>query len=345
MENYPLISIVIPTHNSGRTLEKTFQSIERQTYPKNRVEVLVIDGNSKDKTLKIAKNHKCIIIDNPKIQLIYAKHLGYLKARGDYMLSLDSDEVLVNPNSLKLRIATFEKNPLVKVVMSSGLKTPKDYPQINHYINNFGDPFSYFVYRLSHNPDFYINQLSKIGQIISNDKNSIILKFPPQSNLPIIEPTGAGGIIDLKYTKQNFPELNNNPDLVTHIFYLLNNKGMLLGITKNDPIIHYSASSFETYLKKLSAKIMNNVFQTTMAGGGFMGREKFTHNNLKKYLFIIYSFSIILPILESIYFVITRKNLFFLIHSFLCIFTSVTIIYYYLLKLLGYKPGFISYGR
>lgn len=345
MGDYPLISVVIPTHNSKRTLEKTLRSIEKQTYPQNRIEVLVIDGNSKDATLKIARKHKCTIVDNPKIQLIYAKYLGYLKAKGSYMLSLDSDEVLANPDSLKLRISTFNKNARVKIVMSSGLKTPNNYSFINYYINNFGDPFSYFVYRLSHNPDFYINQLSKIGEVVSSDLDSIILKFSPKSKLPIIEPTGAGGIIDLKYTKQNFPELDKYPDLVTHVFYLLNSKDMLLGVTKNDPIIHYSASSFGTYLKKLRAKIMNNIFQTTMAGGGFMGREKFVQNNLRKYMFIIYSFSIILPFAESLYFIASRKNLFFLVHPFLCIFTSVTIIYYYVLKLLGYKPGFINYGR
>lgn len=343
MEDYPLISVVIPTHNSSRTLEKTLQSIRGQTYHQNRIEILVIDGNSKDRTLKIARKHKCVIVNNPKIQLINAKHLGYLKAKGNYMLSLDSDEVLENPNSLKLRIATLNRNFKIKVVMASGLRTPDNYSPINHYINNFGDPFSYFVYRLSHNPDFYIDQLSKIGNVIENDKDCVLLKFSENSRMPIIEPTGAGGIIDLKYAKQNFPELKGNPDLITHVFYLFSNKGMLLGVTKNDPIIHYSASSLQAYLSKLSAKIMNNIFQTTMAEGGFMGREKFAVNNWRKYLFIPYSFSIILPFFESLNFVWTRKNLIFLIHPFLCLYTSIFIIFWFIMKALGYKPGFINY--
>mgnify|MGYP001559473225 CR=1 FL=1 len=343
MEDYPLISIVIVTHNSQRTLEKSLQSIAKQNYPKNKVETLIVDGRSTDDTLKITRKYNCKIIDNPKILLIHGKQIGYLMAKGKYMLSLDSDEVLANPNSLKLRIETFQKNPLVHVVMASGLRTPDNYSPINHYINNFGDPFSYFVYRLSHNPDFYIDQLTKIGTIITNDKDCLILSFPPKSSLPIIEPTGAGGIIDLAYCKQHFPKLRHNPDLIIHVFYLLNQKGMFLGVTKKDPIIHYSAGSWRTYLRKISAKVKNNIFQTTMAEGGFFGREKFVVTNLRKYLFIPYSFSIVFPLIESLTFVWTRRNLIFLIHPFLCLYTSAVIIFWFIMKTLGSKPGFINY--
>ena len=344
MSDDPTISIAIPTLNSERTLEKTLKSIQRQNYPKNKIEVLVIDGGSKDNTLDIAKKYGCEIIPNPKVQLIFGKHIGYMRAKGQYLLSLDSDEVLANPNSLRLRISTFRQNDQVRVVMSSGLETPKDYSPINYYINNFGDPFSYFVYGLSHNPKFYVKQLSCMAAKVYEDQNCAILKFPSKANLPIIEPTGAGGIIDLHYTRQSFPNLKSDPELTTHVFYLLNNIGGLLGVTKNDPVVHYSAASLKTYLGKISSKVKNNIFQTTMGKGGFIGRERYALQGYKKYLFIPYSFSLLFPFIDSLYFVITRKKLIFLIHPFLCLYTSLVIIYFYFCKLLGNRPKFIGYG-
>ncbi len=140
---YPLISIAIATINSEKTLSKTLDSIKKQSYPKNKIEVLVIDGGSKDKTKKIAKKYGCTILDNPGVGFIPGKHMGFLKARGDYVMYLDSDEELDNSDSLKRKISAFVSDKRIKAVISTGYKNPKNFPFINRYINEFGDPFSF----------------------------------------------------------------------------------------------------------------------------------------------------------------------------------------------------------
>ena len=50
LNNYPSISIVIPTHNSENVLEVCLKSISKQKYPSNYYEVLVIDNHSIDVT-------------------------------------------------------------------------------------------------------------------------------------------------------------------------------------------------------------------------------------------------------------------------------------------------------
>ena len=52
MEN-PLVSVIIPTYNSSRTLEKCLESIKNQTY--KNIEIIVVDNNSTDNTKEIAK--------------------------------------------------------------------------------------------------------------------------------------------------------------------------------------------------------------------------------------------------------------------------------------------------
>jgi glycosyltransferase involved in cell wall biosynthesis len=48
----PLVSVIIPTFNSSRTIEKTLKSIKNQSY--NNIEIIVIDNNSTDNTKEIS---------------------------------------------------------------------------------------------------------------------------------------------------------------------------------------------------------------------------------------------------------------------------------------------------
>src|SRR3989344_3692276 len=107
---YPLFSVIIPTYNSQDTLPLVLGAIKKQTYPQKKIEILVIDGDSTDRTVKIARKYRCRIINNPKIYQVYAKHLGYLRSKGRYIVHLDSDEVLENENSFKLKYRIFKKN-------------------------------------------------------------------------------------------------------------------------------------------------------------------------------------------------------------------------------------------
>jgi glycosyltransferase involved in cell wall biosynthesis len=47
----PLISIVLTTYNSEKVVERTLKGIIEQDFPLNRVELIIVDGGSKDNTL------------------------------------------------------------------------------------------------------------------------------------------------------------------------------------------------------------------------------------------------------------------------------------------------------
>ncbi|RLI02522.1 glycosyl transferase [Candidatus Bathyarchaeota archaeon] len=92
MSEQPLVSIIIPTYNSGETLEKCLQSIKRQSY--RNIEVIVVDKGSIDKTIEIAKRF------GVKVYIVNAKerteqiNYGAKKAKGGYIYRVDSDFVL-----------------------------------------------------------------------------------------------------------------------------------------------------------------------------------------------------------------------------------------------------------
>lgn len=88
MKSSPLVSIVIPTYNSEKTLVKCLESIKRQTY--KNIEIIIVDRNSRDKTVEIAKRYGTRVyqIDAERAK---ARNFGISKAKGTYLLSIDSD--------------------------------------------------------------------------------------------------------------------------------------------------------------------------------------------------------------------------------------------------------------
>lgn len=342
----PLVSVVIATYNSGRSLDSTLQAVKRQDYPKNKIEVFVIDGGSKDDTLAIAEKYKCKILNNPKVDQVYAKHQGYLTAGGEYLLVLDSDEILESTKSIRLKVASMLQDKRVKAAISTGLKKPKTYPDINYYLNEFGDPFSFFMYRNSKDPRFFVSELKKKYEIISEDKDRLVFDFSVAKDPPFIELTGMGVMVDLKYIKSVFPSVIKNVPAHTHLFYLLNSAGNLFAVMKHDPIIHYSSPAITGYLKKIRSRVKSNIFSTSMGVAGFKGREKYHSSwyRFKKFLFVPYTLSLVLPFADSIYMYATRKKLIYLMHTVLCLYTLALIIFYYALKVFGLKTKLHGYG-
>ncbi len=86
----PLVSIVIPTFNSQKTLRRTLNSLKNQTY--KNTELIVADGFSKDKTIDIAKQFGAKVIYAQ--ELVEARFLGMKSAKGKYIFAFDSDQMI-----------------------------------------------------------------------------------------------------------------------------------------------------------------------------------------------------------------------------------------------------------
>lgn len=89
--NKPLVSVVVPTFNSERFLERCLRSVRGQTY--DNIEIIVVDNYSTDKTREIAVEHGGRVILASSERAV-AKNLGAKVARGKHILFLDSDMVI-----------------------------------------------------------------------------------------------------------------------------------------------------------------------------------------------------------------------------------------------------------
>lgn len=87
----PLVSVVVVTYNSERTVGETLASLAEQTYPDDRYEMLVVDGGSSDDTEAIVAEYGAAfhVVEGGTIGA--CRNYGVDVADGDYVAFTDSD--------------------------------------------------------------------------------------------------------------------------------------------------------------------------------------------------------------------------------------------------------------
>lgn len=104
----PGVSIVIPTYNSEATLEKCLDSINNQDYPAEKMEIIIADGGSTDKTLEIAGEYTNKNFHNPLRTGEAGKAVGVKHAKGEIIALIDSDNILPAKDWLIKMVKPFE---------------------------------------------------------------------------------------------------------------------------------------------------------------------------------------------------------------------------------------------
>jgi glycosyltransferase involved in cell wall biosynthesis len=94
-DSYPMISVVIPMKNEEEHITRCLQSVIDGDYPNELIEVLVVDGGSNDRSLKIVDNFaaKCPnvrLLGGPGINCPAAMNIGIREARGNVISKIDA---------------------------------------------------------------------------------------------------------------------------------------------------------------------------------------------------------------------------------------------------------------
>lgn len=109
MVHDPLITVLMPVRNEERHIEQAVRSVLDNGYPPEKIELIVIDGQSDDRTREIlaemAKDAPIRILDNPKRIVPTAMNIGLAKAGGELIFRLDG-HAMYRPGFLR-RIVDF----------------------------------------------------------------------------------------------------------------------------------------------------------------------------------------------------------------------------------------------
>lgn len=123
LENdWPSITIIMPSYNQGRFIEESIRSVLFQNYP--NLEFMIFDGGSNDNTLKIIKKYEKLIAfweSKEDRGQSHAINKGFSKATGEYVAWLNSDD-LYYPGALMEIAKAIRANPTAGMIYGSGSK-------------------------------------------------------------------------------------------------------------------------------------------------------------------------------------------------------------------------------
>jgi len=105
-----MISIIIPSLNEEKYIEETLKSMKNQDF-EGEYEIILVDGGSKDKTIKIAKKYTNNIIKIGR-GISKARNRGAKESKGNILIFVDADTRLLY-NTVSVIEKTFKKKEVV----------------------------------------------------------------------------------------------------------------------------------------------------------------------------------------------------------------------------------------
>jgi glycosyltransferase involved in cell wall biosynthesis len=111
----PLVSVIIPAYNCARYLERALESVRAQRYPADRLEIIVVDDGSTDRSPMVAAEYadrdpRVIALRQANAGPAAARNRGIDAARGKLIAFLDADDTWA-PDKLAEQAALFARDP------------------------------------------------------------------------------------------------------------------------------------------------------------------------------------------------------------------------------------------
>lgn len=124
-----MITVVIPTYNEEKNIERCLRSLNEQTIPREDFEIIVVDGQSGDRTIEIAQRYADKVIQQESKGVGGARNDGARLSSGDIIVTTDADCI---PYSEWLEVVRehFKKEGVVAV---TGVLDPLDDEGLNVY--------------------------------------------------------------------------------------------------------------------------------------------------------------------------------------------------------------------
>ncbi len=140
---FPFVSILIPAHNEEIVIERTVQAMLALNYPKERLEIIVVNDGSKDRTgevvAEIAARHREVkLVNVPEGEGGKGKsrtlNVGLEHAMGDVIAVYDADN-RPEPDSLRYLVANLVEDPKLGAVLGKVRTINRDRNSLTRFIN------------------------------------------------------------------------------------------------------------------------------------------------------------------------------------------------------------------
>lgn len=145
IDEYPMVSILVPAHNEAKVIGRTVESLLLLNYPKNKMELIVIDDNSSDNSKEILEeiknkydNYNFTIINTDNLTggkgKSNALNIGYTISKGEFIAVYDADNT-PDRNALRYLIQTIVMDDKLGAVIGKFRTRNKNKNLLTKFIN------------------------------------------------------------------------------------------------------------------------------------------------------------------------------------------------------------------
>jgi glycosyltransferase involved in cell wall biosynthesis len=251
---FPTISIIIPTLNSAKTLRDCLKSIAMQEYSEDKIEIIIADGGSTDKTLAIINDFDIKVVSNPLKTGEAGKAAGLRYAKNDIIALIDSDNILPDKDWLKRMTEPFED---LEIIASEPIEYT--YRKTDGYITRYcallgmNDPLCLFL----GNYDRYSALTGKWTDLpVSVEERGRYLKVALN---PAMMPTiGANGFLIRRDVLKTIDIGDYFFDI--DILSLINSSAPLKIAKVKNGIIHIFSGNISTFARKQRRRVRDYLY-------------------------------------------------------------------------------------
>jgi cellulose synthase/poly-beta-1,6-N-acetylglucosamine synthase-like glycosyltransferase len=129
LKRYPIVTVIVPVWNEEKTLGGTIESLLALDYPKDKIDIIIVDDGSTDNTKQVANGYKKYSQVRVYSKTNGGKHtavnLGISKAKGEFLGCLDADS-FVDKDALSRIVRCFEDPKVMAVTPAIKVHTPEN---------------------------------------------------------------------------------------------------------------------------------------------------------------------------------------------------------------------------
>ena len=233
-ENFPRVSVIMPTLNAGAILANCLDSIARQTYPREKIEIILADAHSTDRTREIAKEFGATVLDDDGKNMEEGKRLALRHATGEYIIFVDADNEITHPDYFELAVKALATHPQALGVEGYYLSSPKM------------SSFCAYLTALLHISDPICWLMSTNPILVARDGDVERWELPQKS---FSYPLGANGFVYRRSDLQSVQANEKFQDTHIALFLMKNGKREWLRI-RGRGVYHYYIQTLWKFVQK-----------------------------------------------------------------------------------------------
>jgi len=293
------------TLNAESVLEECLKRLSTQDYPKEKIELLVGDGGSIDKTREIIKKYQGKVFENPLKTAEAGKAVAVKEAQNDLILILDSDNYLPDNGWLEKMILPFQDQ---EIMLSEPIKYTwrKEGGYIERYSALIGmnDPICLFLGNYDR-WNYLTEKWTEVPHKEEDEGEYLKIKLDKRG----IPTVGANGTI----FRQDFLQKINTGDYLFDIDVIakeIAEKGFVVISKVKVGIIHtFCEDNFPKFIRKQKRRIKDYIFHQKNKSRAF-DWDKFEiggESSLGLIKFLLYTL-LVFPLIFQIAIGYLRKN-------------------------------------